>query len=62
MKQHVEIPKCINIDRMIEERIHRKAPPKFDKLYENIKRKSMELSRNDRRVNLPVLISRPNRY
>lgn len=60
----VEIPKCINIDRMIEERIRRAPPPQFDKLYENIKRKSVELGRDDRRINLPVLIShiKPNRY
>jgi hypothetical protein len=49
---------------MIEERIRRTPPPSFDKYYREIKQKSLDLRRDDRRINLPVLIShlKPQRY
>lgn len=42
---------------MIEERIKEKKAPPFDQLYEQIKKKSLEVKRDDKKVNLPVLVS-----
>ena len=41
----------------MEERVKQASPPAFDELYKMIKKKSQSQIKEDRKINLPVLIS-----